>query len=131
MGIRFISQFGLLFIALLVSHTASALSVGDAHLHSKLGEPLLATLNISNAERLSEQQIKIKLAPREIQQQRQVSNFHLQQGLNIHWQAQGDQFKVSIRGTDPIKEPFVHLILQVIWPEGKLFKEYKLLLDPP
>ncbi|NEX20544.1 hypothetical protein G3480_09510 [Thiorhodococcus mannitoliphagus] len=38
---------------------------------------------------------------------------------------------VRISSTDPIREPYMDFLVEVVWPSGKLLKEYTVLLDPP
>ena len=122
---------GLLVLLLsLLSQSAAALSLGEIQLQSRLGEPLLATLRIGQAGDLSAEQLKIRLAPRQVQQHYEVTGYALQPRLEFAWQRQGDQFIVTISSREAIKEPFLHFMLQVLWPGGQLLKDCQLLLDP-
>lgn len=38
---------------------------------------------------------------------------------------------IHITSTRPITEPFITLLLEVQWPQGRLLREYTVLLDPP
>ena len=38
---------------------------------------------------------------------------------------------VRVTSIQPISEPFVSLLLDVGWPQGRLLREYTVLLDPP
>jgi pilus assembly protein FimV len=38
---------------------------------------------------------------------------------------------IQITSTEPVREPFLDFLIAVTWPEGRLVKEYTVLLDPP
>ena len=38
---------------------------------------------------------------------------------------------IRITSSQPVMEPFVTLLLEVRWPQGRLLREYTVLLDPP
>ena len=38
---------------------------------------------------------------------------------------------VRVTSTQPVSEPFISLLLDVGWPQGRLLREYTVLLDPP
>jgi pilus assembly protein FimV len=111
--------------------TLFALSAGDIQLNSWLGEPLKAELLLSKTGDLTTEQIKVRLAPREIYQRYQVAQNGFQQRLTFALSADNnDTVNVSISTEDPIKEPYQHFVLQILWPEGELYKEFKILIDP-
>jgi len=38
---------------------------------------------------------------------------------------------IRITSTKPVREPYVNFLVEVLWPNGRLLREYTLLLDPP
>ncbi len=38
---------------------------------------------------------------------------------------------VHLTTTKPVREPFLNFLVEVIWPSGRLLREYALLIDPP
>ena len=38
---------------------------------------------------------------------------------------------IGISSSKPITEPFLNFIVEVIWPNGRILREYTVLLDPP
>ncbi len=49
--------------------------------------------------------------------------------LSIEFEVNEDG-TVSLTSPRPIKEPFLNFIVEIVWPQGKLFREYKVFLDP-
>src|SRR5699024_1357713 len=38
---------------------------------------------------------------------------------------------IRVSSKQPVKEPYLNFLVEVIWPNGRLLREYTLLLDPP
>ncbi len=119
-----------LLLLILLPLSANAVTLGDATLKSRLGQPLLAELLISNLNGLTVEQLRIKNAPEAIYQQFQVERSYFTQQLRFALTAENDSIKVVVSSPDPIHEPYQHFILQLLWPEGETYREYKLLIDP-
>jgi pilus assembly protein FimV len=121
----------LLLLACTASQSSYALSIGETMLHSRLGEPLSASLTLSDLQGLDQQQIKVRLADRQTHQRLNADYSGFQQRINFALQSpEGDQLQVKLSTSDPVKEPYQHFIIQVVWPEGELLKDIKLLIDP-
>ena len=110
----------------MVSISAHAIGTSDIQLNSKLGEPLDASLTLTDAEELNADQLIISHAPKEIYQKLGIKNsFQLQR---LKFERNGNSVKISTR--ESIKEPYLNFILMFRWPEGELVREFKLLIDP-
>ena len=107
-----------------------ALSAGDIQLQSWLGEPLKAQLQLGSTGDLSTSQIKVKRASNEIHQRYDIAQSGFPHRLIFSLQQNNKGIMVNISTEDPVKEPYQHFILQILWPEGELYKEFKLLIDP-
>jgi pilus assembly protein FimV len=118
------------FYLVIASTTTFALSAGEIQLNSWLGEPLVAEFQLSSVNNLSTEQIKIKLAPKAIVEKFDVAHTGFQQHLTFKLMQNDKGINVAISTEDPIKEPFQHFVLQILWPEGELYKEFKILIDP-
>ena len=116
-------------IATVNSH---ALGLGDVKLHTALNQPLVAEIELMQVEDLTRSEILSNLASK--------SDFALA-GVERPQVLNGLQFKtevspngkgvIKITSKDPIQEPFLNFLVEVHWPNGRLLKEYTLLLDPP
>ncbi|MBB1093068.1 hypothetical protein HUU61_17485 [Rhodopseudomonas palustris] len=38
---------------------------------------------------------------------------------------------IHVTSREPVREPFLDFLVEVVWPQGRLVKEYTILLDPP
>src|SRR5690606_5450197 len=38
---------------------------------------------------------------------------------------------IRVSSTKPVREPYLNFLIEVLWPSGRLLREYTLLLDPP
>ena len=104
-----------------------ALGIGDITLNSKLGQPLSATLQLRDSDELGPQQIVARQANAEIYQKLGVERTFLSNSLVFTLQPDNS---LDITTREPIKEPFLNFIVEISWPEGETYKEFKLLIDP-
>lgn len=111
---------------------AGALGLGDITLNSALNQPLSAEIVIRKAGDLTPEEILASLAS--------VKEFNTL-GVDRSYFLHDLQFSVKFSDSGvatihlttrkAVIEPFLNFIVEVQWPEGKLLKEYTLLLDPP
>lgn len=119
-----------LTVTLLLSLGCSAawsLGAGNLQLQSRLGEPFRGTITLTDTGDLSPEQIVVRLAPRAMFEKMDVERSSSVLSLQF---AVDDQKVVTVKSRDSINEPFVNFILEVYWPQGRIFREYRVLLDP-
>ncbi len=115
----------------LVIGKVNALGMGDIRVKSALNEPLHAEIELFQVKNLSPLQIKSRMAD--------LNDFALS-GLATQRALTAVRFQTRVRanGTGriiltsklPITEPFMNFLVEVNWPNGRLIREYTLLLDP-
>jgi len=123
---------GLTLAASLVAANVNALGMGEIRVKSALNEPLHAEIALFQINNLSPLQIKSRMAD--------LNDFALS-GLATQQALSNVRFQVRVRpnGTGriiltsklPVTEPFMNFLVEVNWPNGRLIREYTLLLDPP
>jgi pilus assembly protein FimV len=111
---------------------ANALGLGEIKINSALNEPLNAEIKLLQVRKLSPLQIQPRMAD--------VDEFALA-GLDKSRFLTGVRFQVKVNpdGTGviyissdrPVREPFLNFLVELNWPNGRLVREYTLLLDPP
>ncbi len=121
---RIITAF---IISLLLSTKLSALGIGEMKLLSNLGEPLNARLHLTNTDDLSDAEIIIEQASTTMYKKLGVERSNAYYDLRFTIK---EDRSVVVSTRDPIKEPYLDFILVFRWPEGELYKEFKLLIDP-
>jgi pilus assembly protein FimV len=111
--------------------TAGALGLGEISLRSALNQPLVAEIPVTaeSTEELS--QLSVQLAPPASFERFGLDRPRFLDDLSFQVQRNGDRALVRVTSTQPISEPFVSLLLDVVWPQGRLLREYTVLLDPP
>ena len=116
----------------LSSGMAQALGLGELSVKSTLNQPLVAEIELTEAQGLNPGQVVPSLATTAdfaqagITRQAFLNDLTFTPVIN----ASGKSV-LRITSTRPVREPFVKFLVQVLWPNGRLLREYSLLLDPP
>ncbi|ROR32837.1 FimV/HubP family polar landmark protein [Inmirania thermothiophila] len=108
-----------------------ALGLGGVELRSALNEPLRAriALRVGPAEDI--EALRVGLATPEEFRRAGIERSALLGNLRFEVRREGDRAWIEVTTRDPVREPFVSLLLVAEWPSGRLVREYTLLLDPP
>lgn len=124
--------FWLALAVMLVSARAAALGLGEITLDSALNQRLVAEIELLETRGLDPEEIIVSLGSREDFERVGVERFFFLTDLRFQVSrgANGSAI-LSVTSSQPITEPFLNFVVQVLWPNGKLLKEYTLLLDPP
>ena len=122
--------FGLLIA--FAGTAAQALGLGEITLKSALNQKLDAEIELLDAKGMDSSEIIAQLASSDDFARVGVERFFFLTELRFKVEARGDGHVVlKVTSAQPITEPFVNFLVQVMWPSGRLLKEYTLLLDPP
>ncbi|MCX2981676.1 LysM peptidoglycan-binding domain-containing protein [Halieaceae bacterium IMCC14734] len=112
--------------------TASALGLGELTLQSYLNEPLRAEVDLLEIGGLDEGQVRIRLAASEDFERAGVERAYFLTGLKFEIKLDGrDEGRLVITSRDPVREPFLDFLVEARWPNGRLLREYTVLLDLP
>ncbi|MDY7024906.1 MAG: FimV/HubP family polar landmark protein [Pseudomonadota bacterium] len=115
----------------LISVKVSALGVGDYQVKSYLNEPLLVEAPILDAQGVDPDTIKVELAHDFYFQLSKLEKKAIHDKLRFKvWSRDGDPY-LAITTSEPVNEAFLKFITQFNWPNGRLLKEFTVLLDPP
>ena len=119
-------------VFLLMPLFAHALGLGKLVVHSGLDEPLNGEIELLSATSQEIKTVKSSLAPRADFDSAGIELPFFLTGIkyNVVQRNDGRSF-LTLSTDEPVREPFVHLLLQVEWSGGKLIREYTALLDPP
>ncbi|NLC99566.1 MAG: peptigoglycan-binding protein LysM, partial [Gammaproteobacteria bacterium] len=111
---------------------ANALGLGELAVKSSLNQPLEAEITLLEVRDLTSANIKTRLASAEDFTKTGVDRQFFLTGLTFTPMV-GANGKSVIRVTSakPVKEPYLNFLVEVLWPNGRLLREYTLLLDPP
>ena len=130
--LRLLTSLAALLFCLAGPQFAWALGLGDIKTESALNEPLLARIELLNAASLSDRDLIVDIGSREDYRIAAVERdfFHTDLSLEAHIDGPG-QPHIRVTSTKPVIEPFLNFVVQVRWPQGKLLREYTILLDLP
>lgn len=111
---------------------AWALGLGEIQLDSALNEKLEASIELYDAGGLQPTEIIVSMASADDFARVGVERFFFL--TDIRFEVTYDRNgvgEVSVSSSQPITEPYLNFLVEVLWPNGRLLKEYTLLLDPP
>ncbi|MEM7610527.1 MAG: FimV/HubP family polar landmark protein [Pseudomonadota bacterium] len=117
-------------VSLSASHSAYALGLGEITTRSALNEPLQAEISLLGATRDELTALEIRLASAETFERYGIDKPSYLNRLRFRVRG-GDTPTVEITSSQPITEPFVTMLVEAVWPRGRLLREYTVLLDPP
>jgi pilus assembly protein FimV len=111
---------------------ALAAGLGKLSVLSSLGQPLKAEIEIVSLQRGEGDTLGARLAPSDVFRQ---ANVELNPALlSVKFAVQrraGGQYVMSLTSAQPLNEPFVDMLVELNWANGRLVREYTFLLDPP
>jgi len=108
------------------------LGLGDIELDSALNEKLDAEIELLDAGGLQPTEIIVSLASADDFERVGVERFFFLTDLRFEVDFAGARVRnIKVTSTQPVTEPYLNFLVEVLWPSGRLLKEYTLLLDPP
>ena len=128
---RAMLRWSLVGVLLIGANTALGLGLGRIDVQSVLNQPLAAEIQLLNASEWAANDLKVGLAsPDEFERlgvERSIGLFDLE----FRAVQRGSNIVIETITEDAIVEPFLHFVLVLDWPRGRLLKEYTVLLDLP
>ncbi|WP_259756277.1 FimV/HubP family polar landmark protein [Pseudomonas sp. GCEP-101] len=116
----------------LTSGMAHALGLGDIHLRSALNQPLDAEIDLVEVRDLSAAEVIPKLASPEDFNKAGVDRQYFLTGLKFTPIVKPNgKSVIRVTSDRPVQEPYLNFLVEVVWPNGRLLREYTVLLDPP
>ncbi|SDF70728.1 FimV/HubP family polar landmark protein [Phytopseudomonas seleniipraecipitans] len=116
----------------LSSGMAHALGVGELTLQSSLNQPLVAEIELLDVRDLSAAEVRPTLAsPEEFNKAGVDRQYFLTDLTFTPLVKPNGKSVIRVTSTKPVREPYLNFLVEVLWPNGRLLREYTLLLDPP
>ncbi len=126
------TSLALVIATVLSPISAHALGLGDIHLKSALNQDLRADIDLLSVKSGKLDTVKIELAAQDAFQRAGVDRSYLLTQLRFRPVRRPDGSAViEVTTRDAVREPFLNFLIEVNWPQGKLVREYTVLLDPP
>lgn len=116
----------------LTSGTAHALGLGEVTLKSSLSQPLVAEIDLLEVRDLGTAEVIPALASPEEFNKAGVDRQYFLTDLKFTPVIKPNgKSVIRITSSKPVNEPYLNFLVEVLWPNGRLLREYTLLLDPP
>jgi len=126
------SASGLLAAAILQASVANGLGLGDIELQSALDQPLDAEIRLLNTGDLGETQILVTLGSTEDFDRVGADRLFFLTEFKFDVELDGEgNGRVHIKSDSPVREPYLDFVIEVRWPNGRVLREYTVLLDLP
>ena len=120
-----------LMIAVFLPVAADAAGLGRMNVLSALGQPLNAEIELNaTKDELSTMQVRIASADAYRRANLEFSAFVTSVRLAIEQRRDGSMI-VRATTVRPVNEPFIELLVELVWSSGRLMREYTSLIDPP
>ncbi len=121
-----------LMVLILLPAKGIPLGLGEIELRSALNEPLDAEVSLLDVGKMSINDIVVNLASASEFERLGIDRPFFLTSLQMAVQkTAGGRAVIRLTSTAPVKEPFIDMLLSLSWPEGRMVREYTLLLDPP
>ncbi|MHC8304929.1 FimV/HubP family polar landmark protein [Pseudomonas sp. PB3P13] len=113
------------------SVAASALGLGEITIHSALNQPLRADIALVDAAGLEEGDLSVSLATADEFSRAGVERVFFLNDLKFTPILRGNRAVIRVSSGKPVNEPFLNFLVQLNQPNGRLLREYTVLIDPP
>jgi len=107
------------------------LGLGDASVQSYFNEPLRAELTLLEIGALGPGDIRIGLASAQEFERLGVARSQFLTQLNFEVQGSGAAAVAVMTTEQALQEPYLNFVVEARWPDGRLLREYTLLIDLP
>ena len=112
--------------------SVQALGFGGIKLSSSLNEKLNAEVALLSATKNDIQSLKIRLATEEAFLRAGISRNAFLNGLEFKVKQSSDgNYYIHITTEERVREPFLDFLLDISWKNGRMLREYTMLIDPP
>jgi pilus assembly protein FimV len=116
---------------LLIPLYAHALGFGNIKIKSALNEPLDAEIELLSATDEEVKDLEVKLASREAFLRAGVDRSQQLSQIKFAVSKRGSKYFVFLKTPQSVREPFLNFLLEMNWQNGRMLREYTVLLDPP
>ena len=114
------------------SGIAQALGLGEIELQSYLNEPLDADISLRKSEGVDPGDVFVNIAPDSAYERVGIDRNYFLTKLDFRVTTASDgSLVVNVSSREPLREPYLNFLLEVTWPNGRLMREYAVLVDPP
>ncbi len=119
-------------LALALPAISYGLGLGSLKVNSALNEPLNAEIDFTSASKVELKSLNVGLAPRSEFNTAGVERipFLTDIKFTVAKRLDGRPF-LQLSTEQPVREPFLHFLVQAEWAGGRMVREFTALIDPP
>lgn len=129
--VRYGARLLLACAAVTYSAWVPALGLGEITLHSALNQPLRAEIAVVDAAAVTEGELSVSLATADEFSRAGVERVAFLNDLTFTPILRGNRSLVRVSSNKPVKEPYLDFLVQLDQPNGRVLREYTVLIDPP
>ncbi len=116
--------------AVFLTSAANAAGLGKLTVLSALGQPLRAEIELTTGAGEDPASMAVKLATPEAFRAANIEFNPALLSLRFAVDERAGRQVIRVSSTQPLNEPFVDMLLELTWNNGRLVREYTFLLDP-
>ena len=114
------------------SGMAHALGLGEMELQSWLNEPLDAEITLRQSRGMTPDDVIVNVAPEAAYRRVGLERNQFLSNLKFEVVTGADgSLVIDVSSREPVREPYLNFLLELTWPNGRLLREYAVLVDPP
>ena len=127
-----IRRLVLLCVLLTTMSTAYGLGLGRLEMRSALNQNFEGEIELTNVGNLSTDEVVSNLATQDDFERVGIERTALLLDLEFETvQREDGSMVIVVTSPRPIFKPFQNFLVEVLWPNGRVLREYTVLLDPP
>lgn len=109
-----------------------ALGLGEIQIKSKLNQPLDAEIQITSASVSELKDVVFSIPDADVFARYNLDRPQVLNSVRFIVENRGSANKViRLASTQVVKDPFLTFLIQADWPQGRMLREYTVLVDPP
>ena len=117
--------------AAIIPRDGWALGLGELTLYSYLNEPFRAEVALLEADALDANDVHVDLASDTEFERLGVSRDFFLTSINFQIESDESGRRVVLTTQAPLREPYLDFVVEARWPDGRLLREYTVLIDLP
>ena len=114
-----------------ISGDGWALGLGELTLYSYLNEPFRAEVSLLEADALNDNDVHVDLASDAEFERLGVSRDFFLTRINFQVESDESGRRVVLTTEAPLQESYLDFVVEARWPDGRLLREYTVLIDLP
>ena len=118
-------------LASTISQLSWGFGLGELSMRSFLNEPLSAEVALFDTQALSAEDIRIGLASEVEFDRLGIQRAYFLTSIRFDIQSGSDGLYIELSTEAPLREPYLDFVLEARWPDGRLLREYTVLVDLP